>query len=772
MTGMRAPGTASMRGGGLASRAGASRGGMAALGEENRPMTAVRAAGYQTNPPKTGGGFDPMGGGNQGGGRGPAPPLQKRADNSPEDKCREMEKEVNGLIEESAQLCKAKQYQAALDRAKEAGKLERQLCKRREENGLADQINIDLTYSVCFNLANQHHCCGMYTEALNAYSLIVKNKQYAQSGRLRVNMGNIYYEQKKYSSAIKMYRMALDQIPNTGREIRYKIMRNIGAAFVRLGQFQDAIASFEQIMDGSPDLQTGFNLVLCHYAAGGPERMKKAFLQLLQVRELGADDEDALAAELDDVLKEDGLKDELRKKQREGNKYCSIAAKLLAPVVEGGDIVSGFNWVGDMLRQSGQQALATEIEISKALFFMRSKQFDQAIEVLKSYERKDQTLVAHAATNLSFIYFHESDHASAIKYADIAMRHNRYNAKALVNKGNCMFMRGELEHARAMYQEAMGAEADCLEAIYNLGVVNKQLGEMPAALGLFEKLHAIIPDSVEVIWQIADLFDASGQSRSAIKWFKILNARVPTDPSVLARIGNVYLKEDDEAQAFHFHQESYRLFPVNMNVISWLGAYFVKNEMYEKAVTYFERAAQIQPQEVKWKLMVASCHRRSGDYALAFEIYRAIHADFPDNIECLRYLVHICDDLGKKDQSHDYVVKLRAVERATEGQEGPVAQTFEQQPSHHQQPGMHQQRGGGEMGGGGGGGGAYDENVADNRPGGGSAAAYSEEYERQQMQAAAASGKPSAPQRKVTAGGGADDDQFADVELGDDLLPA
>merc|ERR1719313_1716054 len=215
----------------------------------------------------------------------------------------------------------------------------------------------------------------------------------------------------------------------------------------------------------------------------------------------------------------------------------------------------------------------------------------------------------------------------------------------------------------------MGAEADCLEAIYNLGVVNKRLGELPQALGLFEKLHAIIPNSVEVMWQIADLFDQSSQSRSSIKWFKILNAR----------IGNIYLKEDDEAQAFHYHQESYRYFPVNMNVISWLGAYFVKNEMYEKAVAYFERAAQIQPQEVKWKLMVASCHRRSGDYALAFEIYRAIHADFPDNIECLRYLVHICDDLGKKDQSHDYVVKLRAVERAMEGAETMQTQMDMQQ---------------------------------------------------------------------------------------------
>ena len=129
------------------------------------------------------------------------------------------------------------------------------------------------------------------------------------------------------------------------------------------------------------------------------------------------------------------------------------------------------------------------MEIAKALHFMRSKQFDKAIETLKSYEKKDQTLVAHAATNLSFIYFHEADYPNAIKYADLAMKHNRYNAKALVNKGNCMFMRGDLEHARAMYQQAMGEEADCLEAIYNLGVVNKRLGELPSALGLFEKLH-------------------------------------------------------------------------------------------------------------------------------------------------------------------------------------------------------------------------------------------------------------------------------------------
>jgi hypothetical protein len=50
-------------------------------------------------------------------------------------------------------------------------------------------------------------------------AVIVRNKTFPNGGRLRVNMGNIYFEQKKYSTAIKMYRMALDQIPATSKEV-------------------------------------------------------------------------------------------------------------------------------------------------------------------------------------------------------------------------------------------------------------------------------------------------------------------------------------------------------------------------------------------------------------------------------------------------------------------------------------------------------------------------------------------------------------------------
>ena len=60
----------------------------------------------------------------------------------------------------------------------------------------------------------------MYTEALNTYQLITKDRMFNNSGRLRVNMGNIYYKMGQFNKAIKFYRMAYDQVPNTHNSMR------------------------------------------------------------------------------------------------------------------------------------------------------------------------------------------------------------------------------------------------------------------------------------------------------------------------------------------------------------------------------------------------------------------------------------------------------------------------------------------------------------------------------------------------------------------------
>lgn len=94
-------------------------------------------------------------------------------------------------------------------------------------------------------------------------------------------MGNIYYHQQKYPVAIRMYKMALDILPSTSKEMRFKITRNIGHACVKLGQYQEAVHHYEQILKGSPDHKTAFNLIICLYTTGDKMRMKDCFTSMI-----------------------------------------------------------------------------------------------------------------------------------------------------------------------------------------------------------------------------------------------------------------------------------------------------------------------------------------------------------------------------------------------------------------------------------------------------------------------------------------------------------
>ena len=80
--------------------------------------------------------------------------------------------------------------------------------------------------------------CGMNTEAMNQYNYILKNKLLPVPNRLwvrsqrsnrslirfsrRINIGNIYLNSKQYGKALKMYRMALDQIPEQNADLKWE----------------------------------------------------------------------------------------------------------------------------------------------------------------------------------------------------------------------------------------------------------------------------------------------------------------------------------------------------------------------------------------------------------------------------------------------------------------------------------------------------------------------------------------------------------------------
>ncbi|XP_063069811.1 intraflagellar transport protein 88 homolog isoform X2 [Engraulis encrasicolus] len=731
-----------------------------------RPMTAVRAAGY-TSAMTRGSTFDPLGQS-----KGPAPPLEAKIEDSPEEKIKILEKRVNDLIEESCMAFSRGDMQLSLEKAKEAGRKERALVRQREQTGTADHINLDLTYSVLFNLANQYANNDMYQEALNTYAVIVKNKMFNNAGRLKVNMANIYFKQKNYPKAIKFYRMALDQISNVHKEMRIKIMQNIGVVFIKMGQYSDAITSFEHIMSESPNVKSGFNLILCYFAIGDRERMKKAFQKLITVP-LGIDDDDKYIAANDDphtslvieAIKNDPLHQMERDRKGLAEKYIMTAAKLIAPAIEG-SFALGFDWCVDMVKGSQYVELANDLEINKAITYLRQRDFNQAVETLKTFEKKDSRVKSAAATNLSFLYFLEKDYDQADRYADMAMSADRYNPAALINKGNTVFERQDYEKAAEFYKEALRNDSSCTEGLYNLGLTYKKLGRLDEALDCFLKLHAILRNCAQVMFQLASLYEMLEDPHQAIEWLMQLISVTPTDPQVLAKLGELYDSEGDKSQAFQYYYESFRYFPSNIDVIEWLGAYYIDTQFCEKAIQYFERATLIQPTQVKWQLMVASCYRRSGNYQKALDTYKDIHRKFPENVECLRFLVRLCTDMGLKEVQ-EYATKLKKVEKMKEIREQRVKSGREGSAR-----GRREGSAGSDSSHSGHGAGARTERLSAKLralPGS------NEPYEAStQRDIDASYVDPLGPQMerpKTAAKKRIEDDDFADEELGDDLLP-
>ena len=825
-----------------------------------RPMTAVKGAGYNGNKPpipssssSSASIFDPLGLSST-----PAPPLAPRTITSPELQCKELEKQIHALLEESAAAlhsATATSQPRALEKAKEAVKRERALCKQREKYSLLDTQNHDLTYAILFNLAHTYHRCGLHAEALSTYAVLLKNKNYPQAQRLRVNIGNVHYMQGDYQQAVKCYRMCIDHLSGLGmKELRARVMNNIAVCFLKLGQYQDAIHTLEAIMDaqvvdrtlkdaapspskggagggtgggggggggalsvGGGDIQTGFNLIVCYYALGDKDKMKKGYSALLtleDVRELQEEGEEEEEEEMDDLVKPGGGKPDsshasllsyqddlaIARKERHAvtQRYLVLAGRLIAPCIEA-TVAAGFDWVIEELRKPkvglginsaapgyggfashhlsdldaskpGYPVSAMQLLLAKGISYLHGNNLQAAIEVFRSFHHQHQstatsststssTLIDHAATNLSFLYFLECDSAMSEQYAELALRHDRYNAKALVNKANLLFSASDYGNAKELYLEAIGVEADCVEAIYNLGLVNRRMGQLQDAAQAFRKLHRLVPDDRGVAYQLGAVYEALGDVDSALHFYHNLASATPTDPALLAHLAALYHAMGDETNAYHHYADAFHLYPIEVSVLSWLGVWCVKNEMWDDALTYFEYADQAEGGgaggEVKWRLMMASCYRRMGEKEKARRMYERVHAQDEQCGEAVKYLVAMAKEEGREGEVERWTAVLRKMEKGGGGGGGRVEVRVEEE--------VRGGAGGRSEGVGRGADGAKGLSVS---PAGSPKAAKVDASFKHEL-------GPEEKRQTINQGRGAGDegDEWGDEGLGDDLLP-
>jgi len=92
------------------------------------------------------------------------------------------------------------------------------------------------------------------------------------------------------------------------------------------------------------------------------------------------------------------------------------------------------------------------------------------------------------------------------RYAERAVKADRYDPAALVNKGNVLMTRGDLDAARELYREATLSDASCVEALYNLALVYKRQHRYDEALQCFSKLSIVLRNDAQVACAYSSLY--------------------------------------------------------------------------------------------------------------------------------------------------------------------------------------------------------------------------------------------------------------------------
>lgn len=560
---------------------------------------------------------------------------------------KDTEKKIHKLIEESSLLMAQGESSSAVQKANDAVNAQKQLSERMVSSDLEKESCSDMTFLVWFHLASLYEKCGMFTEAIDSYFIIQKQKkfQYQENVcRLRINMANVYRSMEKYQEAIKLYRKALDNLPREVKKLKFYIHRSIGNTFLDAGSIKEAIVEYEAVaMSLDADIETCFNLLLCYIKSGNIQKVTQTFMKIVDVYGTTSkvDEEVSGAVEIENDFKD----------------LVVTSTRIVCRYLCRNKCDEELRWLHDQLKDR-TPFIAQYIGIDDALLNISQNEFKIAIKMLKSYENKGAEISTAISINLTTIYSLEGKHEFADHHADAALASSRFNPRALVNKGNRLFIKDDFSSAREFYLDAINIDYTNFEAMYNLAITNRRLGFLTEALECFQKLLTQNKNEPRVLYQLVNIFDDTDDKNSASKWLNLLSSCLPTDPGILLRAVNIGqdLNHEGEglSECFHNVLESHRLYPSNLDAIGHLSIWFVRQQKYEKALYFFRCASVIQPKENKWRYMMANCYRKLMKNNEAFEIYESIRSRSPHDKECLKHLIQLSREIGSSSIDYEY----------------------------------------------------------------------------------------------------------------------
>ena len=98
----------------------------------------------------------------------------------------------------------------------------------------------------------------------------------------------------------------------------------------------------------------------------------------------------------------DPLKEYLIIRKKENSSIIVNIALVMTHYLEQ-DPLEAFKYIIDSLKKSSMIDIQNEVEMAKAMYFLKKRDIAQTISIMKNFENKNKNLISRVANNISYL---------------------------------------------------------------------------------------------------------------------------------------------------------------------------------------------------------------------------------------------------------------------------------------------------------------------------------------------------------------------------------
>jgi tetratricopeptide (TPR) repeat protein len=207
------------------------------------------------------------------------------------------------------------------------------------------------------------------------------------------------------------------------------------------------------------------------------------------------------------------------------------------------------------------------------------------------------------------------------------------NSTALLNLGEFLRLRGDLDGAIVQYRAALEITPESVEILNNLGNVLGQKGASDQAMAQFQKALRLQPGFADTRVNLGNVLVARGRVEEAIAQYRAALALAPDNVDILNNLGKALSLQGKDDEAIAQYERALQLQPGYATAHFNLGHRFLKLGRLAEAAAQFRQALKINPGDAGACNNLGQALLLQGDAAGAMACFEKTTAMSPDPLE-------------------------------------------------------------------------------------------------------------------------------------------